>query len=418
MAIYSNHIKTISRSNGQSAVAAAAYRSCDNLKQFQTGIVNDFTRKEGLLYEQIVTPQNIQTPDWVQDRERLWNQAETADTRKNATLARELMLALPHELSDSERAALATEYAQWVADRHQVVCDVVIHAPDKDGDERNYHLHLMMTTRQITEDGFKSKKNQTLNGETVRFIAFDYGGKRGSAETELFRETAADMINNALEKAGETERVDHRSYADQGSAKLPTVHLGKDTNKLKQRGNTEGLRLVAINEERTLHNQVYDALNTHHTLTEHLHTLPANDNHYLLPEPADPAPEDPPAVTVAATPEPTRSLETLQAERAALQQQIARITAHSPARTLENTSQEPQEAPQSDFLHQVVHRVVSVAHWVREHATELYQRFAEQEEEEQDALTPEESPTDPPWQGLDEQEEWQQHVNSEQEQSL
>lgn len=236
MAIYSANLKGFSREKGHSAVAGAAYRACEKIEEQETSTLHNYTFKRGLLHKEIVTPANVSVPDWATERGELWNNVHSIETAKNARLAREITLALPHELNDEQRAELAGNYAQWMADRHQVVCDFAIHAPDKNGDDRNYHMHMMMTAKQITEDGFRKTKSQTIDGKTVRFIPLDYHGTRGSAEVKAMREQAAHCMNEALEKAGSDARVDHRSYVDQELDVIPMIHLGKAATQLEREG--------------------------------------------------------------------------------------------------------------------------------------------------------------------------------------
>lgn len=235
MAIYSANLKGFSRDKGHSAVAGAAYRACAKIEEQETGTLHNFTFKRGLLHEEIVTPANVNVPDWATERGELWNNVHSVETAKNARLAREITLALPHELNDEQRAELAGNYAQWMADRHQIVCDFAIHAPDKNGDDRNYHMHMMMTAKQITEDGFRKTKSQTIDGKTVRFIPLD-DWKLGGAEVKVMREQAAHCMNEALEKAGSDARVDHRSYVDQELDTIPMIHLGKAATQLERQG--------------------------------------------------------------------------------------------------------------------------------------------------------------------------------------
>ncbi|HTT81057.1 MAG TPA: MobA/MobL family protein [Stellaceae bacterium] len=159
MAIYSLHVKTVSRSAGRSVVAAAAYRAAEVIADNRLGVVWDFTRKYGVLHSEIIVPAGA--PSWAIDRGELWNAAERAEDKStrwgNATTGRDIILALPHELSPAQRLAAVQEFAAGLVERYGVAVDFAIHAPDRHSDERNYHAHLLMTTRQIGADGFGAK---------------------------------------------------------------------------------------------------------------------------------------------------------------------------------------------------------------------------------------------------------------------
>ena len=149
MAIYSLHVKTVSRSAGRSVVAAAAYRAAENIADDRLGVVWDFTRKGGVLHAEIITPPGA--PEWARDRAELWNAAERAEDkstrRSSAATGRDIILALPHELSDAQRLAAVREFAGALIERYGVAVDFAIHAPDRHSDERNYHAHLLCQGR-------------------------------------------------------------------------------------------------------------------------------------------------------------------------------------------------------------------------------------------------------------------------------
>ena len=230
MAIFHLHTHTIGRAAGHSAVAAAAYRCASRMTDERTGEVFDFHRKGGVLSAEIVTPQGIQVPD----REALWNAAEAAEKRKDARVAREWRAALPHELSAADRRALATSMGQAIADRYGVAVDVCVHAPDKGGNDRNFHVHMLATTRVIQADG-------TLGAKAVIELANKDRQKAGIAGTSQgditdIRRAWAELANEALERANISARIDHRSYADQGIELVPTPHIGRDAVAMNKRG--------------------------------------------------------------------------------------------------------------------------------------------------------------------------------------
>src|SRR3546814_247306 len=151
MASFHLAVKAIGRSAGRSATAAAAYRAGVEITDERTGLVHDYTRKQGVEHSELMLPTDA--PEWAADRERLWNAAELAETRKNATVAREYEIALPVELSADERRELALGLAREISERHGVAVDVSIHAPGREGAQRNHHAHLLTTTRRLGPGG-------------------------------------------------------------------------------------------------------------------------------------------------------------------------------------------------------------------------------------------------------------------------
>jgi ATP-dependent exoDNAse (exonuclease V) alpha subunit len=210
MPSYHLSVKTISRSAGRSATAAAAYRSGVEIADQRTGEVHDYTRKSGVEYIKLVLPEN--GPSWSVNREELWNAAEKAETRKNSTVAREFEVALPSELSDSERQRLALDFAQEIVERHGCAADVAIHAPGKGGDHRNHHAHILCSTRKLTKDGFGAKTRELDD--------------RSSGEVVRWRERFAELQNQRFLENGIDAKVDHRTLEAQGIAREPTRHLG------------------------------------------------------------------------------------------------------------------------------------------------------------------------------------------------
>lgn len=226
MAIYSLHVKTVSRSSGRSVVAAAAYRAAENIGDDRLGVVWDFTRKGGVLHTEIITPQGA--PEWTKDRAELWNAAERAEDKSTrwatATTGRDIILALPYELTDEQRIEAVREFAAALVKRYGVAIDFAIHAPDRHGDERNYHAHLLMTTRRIGPDGFGAKTRALDDFKT------------GPREIEAIRVMWERIGNRALQQAGLDIRIDCRSFADQGIDREATVHLGPVASGMERNG--------------------------------------------------------------------------------------------------------------------------------------------------------------------------------------
>ena len=246
MAIYGLRMKPVSRSEGRSATAAAAYRAGCEISDQRTGQQFDYTRKRGVVHSEMVLPENA--PAWAEDRAAFWNRAEAADKRKDSVTAREIQIDLPHELTAEQRRTLTLDYARYMTDRYDLTVDVNIHAPDRRGDERNHHAHLLIATRPFdpeSKTGF-GNKDRALDP-----IAAKRGGK--DAEAEHLRTVWEEQTNNALEQAdirtqdGAPVRVDRRSYERQGIDQEPTVKEGPAATGLKRRG--EDSERAAINAE-------------------------------------------------------------------------------------------------------------------------------------------------------------------------
>ncbi len=194
-AIFHLDVTTISRSQGRSSVAATAYRAAERLQDTRTGLEHDYRRKQGVIESYIAAPDDC---DWIDHRQALWNAAEAAENRKNSTVAREWLVALPDALDAAQRAELVRALATELVTRYGVVVDVAIHAPNRKGDKRNHHAHLLCTTRKAEADGFGAK---------TRILD---AAKTGGVEIAEMRAWWAGMINDALEAADCDARVDHR----------------------------------------------------------------------------------------------------------------------------------------------------------------------------------------------------------------
>jgi ATP-dependent exoDNAse (exonuclease V) alpha subunit len=150
MAIYHLSAKIITRSSGRSSTAAAAYRAGEKIFDQRTGLTFDYTRKKEVSYRRIFFPEN--SPSWVKDREKLWNNVELSEIRKDGQTAREVEVALPVELTPSQRIILLERFIHSQFTKHGMVADLAIH--DKIG---NPHAHILLTTRTISAEGFGQK---------------------------------------------------------------------------------------------------------------------------------------------------------------------------------------------------------------------------------------------------------------------
>ncbi len=228
MAIYHFSVKAISRGKGQSAIAAAAYRSGEKLVCDFYGKEQDYTKKSGVEHTQIYAPENTH-PDLL-NRQNLWNAVEKSERRKDALLAREFEIAFPQELSQEQRQALLSDLCQDIVKRHGVIVDAAIHAPHVSGgsDERNYHAHVMFTTRAINKNGtFEAKKYR------------DFSRDDGTKTVTEWRKNFADLVNVQLEAIGSKERVSHLSYEDLGNGLEATQHEGYEVTQQRRRYEAE-----------------------------------------------------------------------------------------------------------------------------------------------------------------------------------
>ena len=224
MAIYHFSVKTISRSEGRSAVAASAYRAAEKLVCSYYGKEQDYTKKSGVEFTNIYAPEN--TNSELLDRNQLWNSVEKSERRKDALLAREFEIAFPSELNAQQQQAMLDELCHDLVKKHGVIVDAAIHAPHIDGgsDERNYHAHIMFTTRAIDPE----------NGEFSAKKYRDFSRDHGTETVSRWRKDFADLANRHLEQAGVDVRIDHRSYADQNHGLQATSHEGPSVTALRR----------------------------------------------------------------------------------------------------------------------------------------------------------------------------------------
>ncbi len=287
MAIYHLEAKVVGQGAGRSAVAASAYLSCSRLYNDYDGVQHDYTRKQGLVWQQVFLPEYA--PQEWRDREKLWNAVEEVETAKDSRLAREFIVALPIELSREQQIELLQAFIreQFVSDG--MCADAAIH----DTDGHNPHAHILLTVRPLDKQGhwqYKTEKEYLCmrNGEECGFTAAEfksaqnegwekqypykvgkkkvymtpsaaeaqelvradkhpkstrYGrqnpiSERWNSEEQLveWRKAWADVTNLYLECAGRAERIDHRSNAARGLDEQPTIHEGVTARALERKG--------------------------------------------------------------------------------------------------------------------------------------------------------------------------------------
>jgi hypothetical protein len=242
MAIYHCSIKIIKRSQGRSAVAAAAYRSGQKLTNEWDGITHDYTKKGGVVHSQILLPAHA--PPEFSDRSTLWNSVEKIEKSRNAQLAREIEIALPAELDRQSQIRLVQKYVKDIFVSAGMCADFSIH----DKGDGNPHAHIMLTLRPLNERGgwgAKCRKEYELDGHGQRIRLPSGGFKSHRVNTtdwndpgkaEKWRAQWARYVNAMLEVRNLPQRIDHRSYVRQGIEKIPTVHMGVAASQMERRG--------------------------------------------------------------------------------------------------------------------------------------------------------------------------------------
>ena len=287
MAIYHMEAKVVSRGSGRSAVAASAYMSCSRMYNDYDGIQHDYTRKYGLIYQEVMLPP-MAPPEW-KDREQLWNAVEAAEKAKDSRLAREFVVALPIELDTDSNISLIRDFIQKNFVALGMCADFAIH----DTDGHNPHAHILLTVRPLNENGtwqYKAEKEYLCikDGKEKGFTAAEFkkaqkegwekqyryqAGKkkiyltpsaalekgyervdkhpkstrygrqnpiseRWNSEEQicLWREKWAEAVNKMLSQNQIHASIDHRSFANQGITEQPTIHEGYIAQNMEKKG--------------------------------------------------------------------------------------------------------------------------------------------------------------------------------------
>lgn len=239
MAIFLASTKSISRGSGQSAVASASYRSGEVLKDERYGKTHDYSKRSGVMSTNIILPSALADAGVTIDRSDLWNKAESVEKRKDARVAREWLVNLPHELSEQDRKDLAHRFAQDLADRYGTIADCAIHRPtqreiDRGADPRNFHAHIMFTTRTAAignnnEIILTDKASIELSDNKRRSL----GMERVNVEIKEIRQLWEQIANEKLAEHNH-DLIDCRSYAEQGIDIEPQLKMGPVATKLER----------------------------------------------------------------------------------------------------------------------------------------------------------------------------------------
>lgn len=210
--------RMIGRTGGRSPVSAAAYRSGERLRDERQARTWNYKRRQAIAAKGIMTPEGA--PEWAADRARLWNEVDRAEKRADAQTAREVVLGLPHELTEGANEALLRDFIHREFVARGMVADYALHRPDAKNDARNVHAHVMLTTREIDASGFGKKVRAWNSPDLLRH----------------WREEWAATQNRGLDAQGHRVRVEHRSFKDRGLDRKPTVHLGPRVAGMEKRG--------------------------------------------------------------------------------------------------------------------------------------------------------------------------------------
>lgn len=235
--------KSITRSKGQSAVASAAYRSGKRLEDKRYGKIQDYSSRAGILSADIILPNSIKNQSSVTsiDRQTLWNAAESAEKRKDSRVAREWIVNLPFELPEDERKRLAHEFSQSLCDKYGVVADCCLHRPSekevaRGADPRNFHAHIMLTTRQVAlDDAGKIILGDKTTIELSDTKRRSLGLSRVDDEIVELRQLWEQIANRYLTKYG-IDLIDCRSYADRDLDIIPEIKMGKEATQMERDG--------------------------------------------------------------------------------------------------------------------------------------------------------------------------------------
>ncbi|MFN5521730.1 Ti-type conjugative transfer relaxase TraA [Bradyrhizobium sp.] len=218
MAIYHLHVKVIGRKSGSSAVASAAYRSGSRLRDERLDRSHDFSGKRGVVHSEVMLPENA--PQAWSNRERLWNDVEAAEVRKDAQLAREVEFALPREMSGAQGIELARDFALAEFVDRGMIADLNVHWDVTEDGMPKPHAHVMLTMRAVDENGFGQKVRDWNRTEMV----------------ERWRERWAELANERLAELDIDARIDHRSLEAQGIALEPQSQIGAPAKRIEDRG--------------------------------------------------------------------------------------------------------------------------------------------------------------------------------------
>jgi Ti-type conjugative transfer relaxase TraA len=239
MAIYHLHVKVIGRKSGSSAVASAAYRSASRLRDERIDRSHDFSAKRGVVHCEVLLPENA--PEAWSDRERLWNDVEAFEVRKDAQLAREVEFALPREMSEAQGIELARNFVQAEFVDRGMIADLNVHWDSAEDGSPKPHAHVMLTMRSVDKNGFGPKVRDWNATEMV----------------ERWRERWAELANERLAELDIDARIDHRSLEEQGIQLEPQSQIGAPAKRIEVGGFDQGVDAARIEADRAeMHREI------------------------------------------------------------------------------------------------------------------------------------------------------------------
>src|SRR5690349_15080006 len=218
MAIYHLHVKVIGRKSGASAVASAAYRSGSRLRDERLDRSHDFSAKRDVVHSEVMLPEKA--PEAWSGRERLWNDVESSEVRKDAQLAREVEFAIPREMTQAQGIELARDFVQSEFVGRGMIADLNVHWDMAEDGMPKPHAHVMLTMRAVDENGFGPKVRDWNRTKMV----------------ERWRERWAELTNERLAELDIDARIDHRSLEAQGITLEPQSQIGAPAKRIEDRG--------------------------------------------------------------------------------------------------------------------------------------------------------------------------------------
>jgi hypothetical protein len=253
--------KAISRSKGQSSVSSVSYRTAERLCDEREGKSFDYTRKQGVEFVLHAAPKDA--PEWAHEIGTVWNEVERAEKKKNATLALDYEVAFPHQLNEQQREFILKDFVREEFTRKGFMATAAIHSPSKDGDERNFHAHIMFSYRPLNEDGFARNKDR-------RFSSLENREETLKHLKERWAELGARQLERAgLDVDAERWRHGHKTLAEQSALarergdfeyaercdREPTRHLGPLATEIERDGRSshrgdENREIGARNQDR------------------------------------------------------------------------------------------------------------------------------------------------------------------------
>ncbi len=252
MASYFLLVKTFSRRKGSSATRAAAYRAGERIRDERSSAVYDHTDRTDVAHSEIVLPAEFAghtDMEWALSRQVLWNAVQQSGQRWDARLAREVLVYLPPEMTRAQRVVLVRRLSHELADRYGSAVDFAVHEPRPQADDRHHHAHVLMTSRQVGPGGIGARTTLELSGKERHARGL------GPSKDDLMwlRQRWAQISNEALQEAGLTARIDHRSYKDRGIDREPKPMMPQSivySERIRGRSNPIGDDIRARYRER------------------------------------------------------------------------------------------------------------------------------------------------------------------------